>query len=700
MNGLRLALLLAVRNLGAHKVKSAIVGTILFVGTFFIVVGSSLLDSIQTGMERNITSSVAGNLQIYSETAKDELAIFGGMSFGASDLGDIPDFDKVAGPISKLDNVAAVVPMGIVNGTVFGQNDIDVVLNGLRAAVAAGDTVRQDVLIGRVRRIVSTLGGELDNRAALVADKAKLARDKEALTEAGSDAFWEGFKAAPLPALDFLDGRIAPLATDGRLLYMRLIGTDLPTFTKTFDRFYVVDGEAVPPGQPGVLISKRTYEKLVKNKIARDIDSIWKEWKDDGTRISEDRGLQEEVSRLARQYQRITFQVNPSEVPALVAKLKAILPEAGTDDLSELTQSFLAFDDSNIEARHAFFYESIAPLIRLYDFPVGSEITLRSFTNSGYLRSVNVKVYGTYEFKGQEKSDLGSALNLVDLDTFRSLYGKMSSAQMAELADIRSEVGVKDISREDAEDELFGSGSIEVPSEAPSEVAPTEGAPAEALAPSPAGEAPVPVAALAAAPADDGGSLAINAAIVLKDPSKTKETQAAIEALSKAEGLGIQVIDWQEAAGLLGQLVTVVRGVLVALLLVIFIVALFIINNTTVMATMDRVGEIGTMRAIGAPRALVVLLFLFETAALGLVAGGLGAAAGAGLVLFWGQIGLPAGADFLVFIFAGPRLYPTVGPEHIAIGIASVLMVALVSAAYPALLASRIAPIVAMQGKE
>jgi ABC-type antimicrobial peptide transport system permease subunit len=140
--------------------------------------------------------------------------------------------------------------------------------------------------------------------------------------------------------------------------------------------------------------------------------------------------------------------------------------------------------------------------------------------------------------------------------------------------------------------------------------------------------------------------------------------------------------------------------VLVALLLVIFIVALFIINNTTVMATMDRVGEIGTMRAIGAPRALVVLLFLFETAALGLVAGGLGAAAGAGLVLFWGQIGLPAGADFLVFIFAGPRLYPTVGPEHIAIGIASVLMVALVSAAYPALLASRIAPIVAMQGKE
>ena len=673
---------MALRNLGAHKVKSLIVGSILFVGTLFIVVGGALLDSVNAGMEKSITQSVAGNLQVYSDKAEDKLALFGGMSFGATDIGEISDFEASVGPLRALPNVKTVVPMGIVNSTVFGKNDIDIVLESLRSAVARGDEAQKAILVARVRRIVTTLAEEIASREAIVADKEKLARDMEALKEADTDTFWAGFAADPLPALDFLDAKIAPLASDARLLYLRLVGTDLDLFTESFDRFTIVDGERVPPGQPGILLSKRTYEKLVKNKVARDFDKIYKDWGEGGKKVAADKAQAEAISRMARQYQRITVQVSPDQVAPLTAELQAALGSTEAD-LGALVTQLLTVDDANMEARYALFYKAVAPRVRLYDFPVGSEITLRAFTNSGYMRSFNVKIWGTYEFKGLEKSDLSTAMNLVDLPTFRSLYGKMTAAQQAELKDIKANVGVQDVDRGSAEDALFGSGSIEA--DAPAEGAVAAAAPIEAAS----AEAPAEVA-----------NLVLNAAVILKDPAHTAETRAQIESLSKDKGLGLQVIDWKEASGLLGQFATVVQGILVTVLLIIFLVALVIINNTTSMATMDRINEIGTMRAIGTTRGQILTLFLCETAMLGLIAGGLGALAGGLLVTWMNVVGIPAGADILVFLFAGPRLHPTIGVGNLALGVVSVLIVALISAAYPAILASRVQPVVAMQGKE
>ena len=64
--------------------------------------------------------------------------------------------------------------------------------------------------------------------------------------------------------------------------------------------------------------------------------------------------------------------------------------------------------------------------------------------------------------------------------------------------------------------------------------------------------------------------------------------------------LGLQVAGWEEASGLIGQFIVVLRVVLYIAIFIIFLVALVIINNSMVMATLERVTEIGTMRAIGA----------------------------------------------------------------------------------------------------
>ena len=65
-----------------------------------------------------------------------------------------------------------------------------------------------------------------------------------------------------------------------------------------------------------------------------------------------------------------------------------------------------------------------------------------------------------------------------------------------------------------------------------------------------------------------------------------------------------------------------------------------------------------------------------------------------------GVKGLPAANDVMVFLFAGPRLYPTLELGHVLFALATVTVVAVVSTLYPARLATRVTPLVAMQEAE
>jgi len=703
MTPTRLLVQMGLRSVSAHRLKSLIVGGLLLGGTTLLVLGFSLLGSIERALEGSVTSSLSGQFQIYDEKAEDPLELFGSFGGGLADNGEIPDFGKVSDTLSKVPGVSAVVPMGIVNTTVFAPTELDSVLDDMRGAVRDGDLALAQALEPQVRRIAATFRAQQDLRLGMTNDPEAVQKDKDALDSVGGDPFWAPFHpaegatpdtASMVAALDFLDNRVAPLASDGRLLYLRCIGTDLDQYARSFDRFYVVKGQMVPSGKRGMVLSDRTYERIIKNRVARELDDIHRQVTEDGTKIAESEVLREQIARNSRQYPRVVFQLSPTDADALQGELRAYLHEDSAS-LDDLVQHFLLVDDSNEAERYQWFQDHIAPRIRLYDIPIGSTITLRSFTKSGYLKTVNVRVYGTYEFKGLEKSDLASASNLTDLMTFRDLYGKMSSEQQAELADIRAASGVADVSRENAEDALFGSGS------APVEVAATAPqAPTEASAP----DAPVARAAETdddiVNPEEMRTGLVLNAAIILNDPTKADAMRPKLEQAIQDGGLGVQLVDWLTASGTIGQIIFVLRIILGVSFFIIYGVALIIVNNAMVMSTMDRVPEIGTMRAIGAQRGVVVWMFLVETVVLGLLSGALGAGLGAGLISLLGKVGIPAVSNQLVFLFAGPRLYPSWQPEQLLVGVGLVVAVALVSTLYPAFLASKVPPIVAMQGKE
>jgi ABC-type antimicrobial peptide transport system permease subunit len=129
-------------------------------------------------------------------------------------------------------------------------------------------------------------------------------------------------------------------------------------------------------------------------------------------------------------------------------------------------------------------------------------------------------------------------------------------------------------------------------------------------------------------------------------------------------------------------------------------VALVIINNALVMATLERIAEIGTLRAVGAQRRFLLGMLVVETLAVGALFGGIGSALGVGVVALMRFVGIPASNDTLYFLFSGPRLHPGLSPVNVAIALAIVLVVSGASSIYPGFLAMRVSPRQAMQSDE
>jgi ABC-type lipoprotein release transport system permease subunit len=689
---------MSLRSLVSHRVKSVIVGSIMFFGTALVVVGTSLLDSVERSMAESIIFSLAGHLQTYQADARDDLEIFGGMSMSEPDIGEIPDFAKVREALAGIEDVAAVVPMGIGMAGVGSDTDFDKASAELRAAAKAGDDRLVADLRERIKRLLDLMRKDLENSLPLVSDRTEIDEALGYIERAASDDFWSSFDEDAEGAMHFLDTRVAPVAGEGKLVYLRYMGTDIHYFARTFERFEVVEGEMVPEEERGILLNRKYLDRYVKLLVARLVDEIWEGVDRKGLKISKDKALAAKARQVAKQAGAVSLQLDPDEAQKLGADLAKLMPgkQGGIDDL---LAAFLELDDGNIRARRDFFYERIAPLIDLYPFWVGDTITLRAGTRRGYLKSVNVKVHGVFAFKGLEGSELSGAVNLVDLRTFRDLYGQMTDAQRDELKDIKEEVGVEQVGRDSVEDALFGGGpggGGDAGPEAPAgdgfaagfDVGTVDAAGGE-------GEEEAPLTE-----EERNSGLVLNAAIMLKDQSRIESARATIEQAFEQHGLGLTVVDWQAASGIVGQFVVMVRIVLYVAIFIIFSVALVIINNSMVMATMERVKEIGTLRAIGAQRGFVTAMFLLETCMLGVISGALGAAAGAGIMIWLGKVGLPATADVLVFLFSGPRLYPTYGLGNLVAGMLIIVLVSLVATLYPALLATRIQPIEAMQSGE
>ncbi len=718
---------LALRNLRLHWVRTLIVGALLTIGTWLVVVGQGALEAIQAGMQRSVVDTLSGHLQVYSGAAKDELELYQSAALAAPDLGEIEDFAALKKVISEVPDVRAVVPMGLGRSLVWGDSPIETKLEELRTAIRDDKRERVPAIVGHVRAIVKSMNGDLDKLLQVSSDNKETVQQRADLARASSDELWKTFEASPLDVLEFLENRISPLGVQSGFYFFNYVGTDPQAFAANFSLFRVQSGEMIPPGQRGFMFNSNYYEKFVKHRTARRLDEIKEARELTGATIAGDETLKRMVEHNRSQVSQITEQLDPQRA----LEVKAILQNelASTeDDLAKLVAAFLTVDDQSFDRRYEVFYKEIAPRIRLYAYMVGDEIALYGQTKSGYPRAVNVKVWGVFRYDGLEKSGLAGIYNIMDLMSFRDLSGMSELVTPEEVAKLKADSGIKALDRDKAEDALFGEGEV-----------------VEAVDNKPIGDVMGDTltglrrAAQAAqdakfTQADLESGPVVNAAVFLNDeahltPERIDLARAAVDvALNKdparwgqpmpvadpddiarkvAAGEAVEpllparVVTWKSAQGpLVAGLSTGITVFFYGLVGLIFFVAFIVILNSLLMSTMERVQEIGTIRAMGAQRGFVLRMFAIEGAAMAVIFGALGIGLGALTLAGLGASGIKATSEILFFVFGGRELRPVLDGGHLLVAFVVITSVTLVSILIPAIAASRIPPIAAMQSKE
>src|SRR5512137_610621 len=705
----RILVEMAMRNLVASRVRTLVVGGIVALGVIVVVLGSSLLDSIDAGMTRSIQGSLGGHIQLYNARSRDALALYGG-TMGESVLEPIEDFARLKAAALTVPGVRQVVPMGIDQAMVSMGNVFDVALERLRADVrrrlehgAPAEDPDYEAHKAHLRRMATLLQQELRQAGEIADETSGVYKDRkadfDALEQAVQGGAWDQFDRDPLASLEFLENRVAPLSLDGGFTFIRYVGTDPEAFQRAFPGAQVVEGSAIPAGQRGVLLGKLYAEEWLKLRAARRLDKIKEARELHGRRIARDEELQRWVKENTGQTRDILLQLDPARTRQAVRRLQAALSTQEADP-ARLVSALLDTDDRNFDERYRIFYAELAPLLQLYSVKVGDFITIKAPSRSGYVNSVNVPVYGFVEFRGLERSALAGMMSVLDIHSWRDLYGYLTPERAAEIRKLKEKAGAKLVAREDAEAALFGGGA-ESSAPAASETRTQDIDEARLLSGTSGKQSRDDLFARRYTQAETDAGVALNAAVLLDDPRRIAETMPLLVEAAARAGMKVKAVTWLEASGIVGQSMGLLRMVLYLAVLIIFAVALVIINNAMVMATLQRVKEIGTMRAIGAQRRFVLVLVVVEVITTGLVFGGLGAAVGVLLVQIIGWTGgIAATNDTMYFLFSGPALIPRLGTTSLLTSVAIVFLVSILSALYPAVLAMRVTPLEAMQSDE
>ena len=169
------------------------------------------------------------------------------------------------------------------------------------------------------------------------------------------------------------------------------------------------------------------------------------------------------------------------------------------------------------------------------------------------------------------------------------------------------------------------------------------------------------------------------AAIVGAPQGLEPDEQARVETFEEAGRFSFSIIQANQSA----------LAVLSAFL---FLAAAVGIVNSMLMSVHERTREIGTVRALGMRRAMVVRLFILEGLALGAVSAAIGIVAGAAGVLYWGARGIPMDTMTLAWMAGGDHLFPVLTPANLLGAAAAIAGLSTLAAVYPALAASRLEP--------
>jgi putative ABC transport system permease protein len=182
----------------------------------------------------------------------------------------------------------------------------------------------------------------------------------------------------------------------------------------------------------------------------------------------------------------------------------------------------------------------------------------------------------------------------------------------------------------------------------------------------------------------------------VNNPMQTKAIIAQLNEKFKEAGLDVYAMDWRAAAYSYSQSVEGIGLVFNILIIILAIVVFIIIMNTMIVSVIERTGEIGTMRAIGAEKKFVRRLFVSETFMLTSISSLLGILLAAIIMLIFNSLNITITNSIAKMILGGGllRFSPTAGIIITTIVIA--IGGSLISNLYPVSSALKITPLKAL----
>ena len=186
------------------------------------------------------------------------------------------------------------------------------------------------------------------------------------------------------------------------------------------------------------------------------------------------------------------------------------------------------------------------------------------------------------------------------------------------------------------------------------------------------------------------------AAVKVKDSGKTKQIIKELNAWFKAEGLSAQALPWDKALVQYAQAIQFTKRIMIAVLALLAVVVLIVIMNTLVVSIMERTGEIGTMRAIGAKRSFVRQLFYTESFLLSCIGSLCGIALAIIAGLIFNAVGIRFSNRIVAALFGGYKLQTAVSFTAILSTLGAMIAAGIVANWYPVRMALKISPLEAI----
>lgn len=191
--------------------------------------------------------------------------------------------------------------------------------------------------------------------------------------------------------------------------------------------------------------------------------------------------------------------------------------------------------------------------------------------------------------------------------------------------------------------------------------------------------------------------------LVIDDPDNADEVADSVRVALGADDAGLEVLSWGQAVPEMVGFVELDDELGYVYIAVIFIVVLFSITNTFLMAVMERVRELGLLSALGLRGQRIGRLLLTETVLMTVMAMAVGfliGYAGHLAASHWGISLAIYGIDELEVSgidFADMVMYSTLNPTKWIVASVLVAFATVASAVYPAWRASHLAPAEAMR---